>query len=87
MFDALKAAANRQDEMEFVMKKQPKCPHCGADFDIARNEAWHLYSDDDANQVVSCDSCEHEFEVMVHCQYTFSTDEQEMMDVEDGEAA
>lgn len=87
MFDALKAATNRQDEMEFVMNKQPKCPHCGAEFDIDRNEAWHLYSDDDSDMEVECDSCEREFEVKVHCQYTFSTDEQAAMDEEEDEAA
>mgnify|MGYP001766702014 CR=1 FL=1 len=85
MFEALKAATNRQDEMEFVMNKQPKCPHCGSVFDIDQNEAWHLYSDDDVDIEVECDSCQEVFEVKVHCQYSFSTDEQPRMDEEDEE--
>lgn len=86
MFEALKAATNRQDEMEFVLNKQPKCPHCGAIFDIDQNEAWHLYSDDGVDEEVECDSCGHEFEVKVHCQYSFSTDEQSAMDEEEDES-
>ena len=87
MFDALKGATNRRDEMEFVMNKQPKCPHCGTEFDIDRNESWHLYSKDDADQEVECDSCGREFEVKVHCQYPFSTDEQAAMDEDEDEDA
>ncbi len=85
-FEAMKDSNGRRDVMEFVMNKRPKCPHCGADFDIDKNEAWHLYSDDETNNEVECDSCEKSFSVTVHCQYSFSTDEQEDMD-EDETAA
>lgn len=61
---------------EFSFNADPKCPHCGEGFSIQSNEAWELYSDDDRHDV-ECPNCELEFTVVTHCQYRFSTDEQE----------
>ncbi|CAM3212429.1 hypothetical protein [Pseudomonas fluorescens] len=61
---------------EFSFNSDPKCPHCGEDFIIQKNEAWSLYSDDDHHDV-ECPNCSLEFTVVTYCQYKFSTDEQE----------
>jgi uncharacterized Zn-finger protein len=61
---------------EFSGNKSPKCPHCGEDFSIRDNEAWHLYDDNNSHEV-ECPSCEHEFQVNSSATWYFSTDEQE----------
>lgn len=61
--------------LEFSMNKQPKCPHCGEEYDISDNEAWRLYSDDESHEV-ECPSCELPFVVHSHADWRFSTDEQ-----------
>lgn len=61
---------------DFGYRSDPKCPHCGEDFSIQKNQAWELYSDDDHHDV-DCPNCSLEFTVVTHCQYKFSTDEQE----------
>jgi uncharacterized Zn-finger protein len=72
-FEALRAAKHSVD---FALNNSPKCPHCGENYDISRNDAWHLYDDNDIHQV-DCPGCEQEFSVTTHCRYTFSTDEQD----------
>ena len=62
--------------LEFVANKQPKCPHCGDDFDITANEAWFLYSEDETH-TVECTRCDNEFQVISVARWSFSTDEQE----------
>lgn len=69
-------ALNNGNGNEFSFNADPKCPHCGEDFIIQKNEAWNLYSDDDHHDV-DCPNCGLEFTVVTHCQYKFSTDEQE----------
>lgn len=76
MADRLEALKAAKHSIEFYGNKEPKCPHCGEDYDIGRNDSWQLYNDDDRHDV-TCPSCEHEFTVVTHCSYTFSTDEQE----------
>lgn len=61
---------------DFSYRKDPKCPHCGEDFLIQSNGAWDLYCDDDHHDV-ECPNCALEFTVVTHCQYRFSTEEQE----------
>lgn len=73
--DALKAG----NWLEFSSNKQPKCPHCGEDFDIQDNEAWHLYDDNDTHDV-TCPSCDLDFQVNSSASWSFSTDEQEPHD-------
>ncbi len=62
--------------MEFCANKMPKCPHCGDDFNITDNEAWHLY-DDNEPHTVECTRCKNEFSVSSTARWSFSTDEQE----------
>jgi len=71
--EALKASKN---SIEFWGNAQPKCPHCGSDFDIELNEAYYLY-DNISGISVDCLTCEREFSVETRCSYTFSTDDQE----------
>ena len=71
-FEALEA----QGWYEFSGNSQPKCPHCGDDFDIADNEAWFLYSDDERHEL-ECPSCGKTFQVSSTATWSFSTDEQE----------
>lgn len=63
----------------FSANKMPKCPHCGADFDIADNEAWFLY-DENSTHEVACPSCEQDFSVNSVARWSFSTDEQPALD-------
>lgn len=60
----------------FSANDKPKCPHCGVDFDIAENEAWFLYDENDTHDV-TCPSCEGDFRVESSARWTFSTDEQD----------
>lgn len=69
------AALKKGGWMEFSSNSQPKCPHCGEDFDIRENEAWYLFSEDDHE--VECQSCDGEFKVISSANWSFSTDEQE----------
>ncbi|WP_011579544.1 MULTISPECIES: hypothetical protein [Chelativorans] len=61
---------------EFSATAAPKCPHCGIDFDIDRNEAWFLY-DENHTHDVECPSCERGFQVSSTARWIFSTDEQD----------
>jgi DNA-directed RNA polymerase subunit RPC12/RpoP len=69
-------ALNSHHSIEFVGNKKPKCPHCGSDFDIEDNEAWHLYDDSNTHDV-ECDRCGEDFQVSSIADWRFSTDEQE----------
>jgi len=70
------AALRRGPRHDFSANKKPMCPHCGVDFDITDNEAWHLYDDNNTHDV-QCPSCDNEFMVNSHAQWSFSTDEQD----------
>lgn len=70
------AALEGGPSWEFILNKQPKCPHCGSDFDISENEAWDLYDDDDSHEV-QCSDCELTYSVRTHKTYAFSTDDQD----------
>lgn len=73
-FKALRAAAH--PSIDFSLNSEPKCPHCGEDFNIRENEAWELY-DENGPHNVECSSCGQEFAVSSHATWQFSTDEQE----------
>ena len=70
------AALEAGEWSDFWANKQPKCPHCGEDFDINDNEAWFLY-DENYTHDVECPSCELSFRVNSSASWCFSTDEQE----------
>jgi uncharacterized Zn-finger protein len=69
-------ALNEGHPFDFCANKNPKCPHCGDDFDIEDGEAWELYDDRDTHEV-ECPNCNLEFRVSSIAQWSFSTDEQE----------
>lgn len=70
------AALDAEGWMEFSGNSQPKCPHCGDDFNITDNEAWHLYDENDTHEV-ECLRCEETFQVSSSARWSFSTDEQD----------
>lgn len=76
MTDEKLVALNKGPSYRFSANDAPKCPHCGSDFDIAENEAWRLYNENDTHEV-TCPSCEQDFRVNSSARWTFSTDEQE----------
>ena len=63
--------------MDFWGNSKPKCPHCGDDYDIGENEAYHLYDDDESHDV-ECPACDKLFTVVTSVRYTFHTDEQDI---------
>lgn len=75
-FAALKAAREEGGSIEFWGNDSPKCPHCGADFDITANDAWDLY-DENGPHEVDCPACEEAFQVSSSASWSFSTDDQE----------
>ena len=60
---------------EFDHEIHPKCPHCGTTYNIVDNEAWQLY-DADQGHTIECPQCKLPFQVVVHTQYYFSTEDQ-----------
>lgn len=70
------AALKEGDWFDFAGNDRPKCPHCGADFNIEDNEAWDLYDTNETHEV-DCPSCEDTFQVNSSTSWSFSTDEQE----------
>lgn len=70
------AALDADGWIEFSGNSSPKCPHCGDDFNITDNEAWHLY-DENGPHEIECPDCGNEFKVSSSATWTFSTDEQE----------
>lgn len=79
MSDGKKFIALREgDSWDFQSNKLPKCPHCGAQFDIEAKEAWQLYSE--GEHEVTCIVCTLPFTVTSVASFTFNTDEQEGLD-------
>ncbi len=69
------AALNGDNTMSFWMNPKPKCPHCGADYDIERHEAWGLYEEGD--HTIECPDCDLKYKVVSVVSFSFSTDEQD----------
>ena len=65
-------ALKKQGDMDFWLNKQPKCPHCGNDFDVSKNDAWRIYAEDTHD--VSCPSCDLDFKVKSSVTFKFTTD-------------
>lgn len=70
------AALKEGDWFAFSGCSSPKCPHCGEHYNIARNDAWELYDDNESHEV-SCPSCALDFKVVTYTKHTFSTEDQE----------
>lgn len=77
MTERLAALKASDHSVEFWGNAKPKCPHCGDDYDIDENEAYHLYDVDEGDHIVECPSCDLTFSVAVRASFSFNTDEQE----------
>jgi uncharacterized C2H2 Zn-finger protein len=76
--EALKVADH---SLDFWGLKQPKCPHCGHEYDIQDHEKWCLYEEGEHD--IECPRCDHEYRVSVSVTFSYSTDDQDD-DEEDG---
>lgn len=73
-----KFAARRAEpkgSSEFWGNRQPKCPHCGHDLDIAEHERWGLY--EEGEHETECPACDLGYTVSVRVSYSYSTESQE----------
>jgi uncharacterized Zn-finger protein len=68
--------ANRDNWLEYACNGEPKCPHCDHVCEVSENEWWKLYDNDSGDHEVTCPRCHKDFTVHVHCEFSFSTDEQ-----------
>jgi len=68
-------ALHAEDDWQFRGNRQPKCPHCGADYDVSENGTWRIYEEGEHD--LSCPSCDLDFTVSTAVSYSFSTDDQE----------
>lgn len=69
-------ALDAGDPSDFSFTEEPMCPHCGGELNIAHNDEWRLYDENDTHDV-ECPSCHQEFQVNSYATWRFSTDEQE----------
>lgn len=70
-----KALRENKDMLGFFANKNPKCPHCGSDYDISEHGAWQFY--EEGEHSISCPTCDMDFDVSTRVSYSFSTDHQE----------
>lgn len=70
------SALEKGPSYRFSGNSDPKCPHCGEDFNVQENEAWFLYAENETHEV-ECPSCDDKFQVNSSASWSFSTDEQE----------
>jgi transposase-like protein len=66
-------ALKKAGDMGFWLNERPRCPHCGADFDVSKNDAWRIYAE--GHHDLSCPSCDLDFKVKSSVTFKFSTDE------------
>ncbi len=81
-FAALKAEPG--GSLEFWGNDEPKCPHCGMSIGVDEYELWKIY--EEGEHEISCPKCSDEFTVTTNVRYSFSTEAQDEMEPEDGEA-
>lgn len=76
-FAALKKAKEEDGPFpsDYWSNKDPRCPHCGTECDVSKQEWWKLYEEGEHD--VTCPHCYEDFTVTTRVQYSFSTDEQE----------
>lgn len=60
--------------LDYWGNDKPKCPHCGADFDVSRGDnALNLSYEDGGQTMFACASCDKDFCCVTHIKYSFST--------------
>jgi|JI10StandDraft_1071094.scaffolds.fasta_scaffold714724_1 uncharacterized C2H2 Zn-finger protein len=69
--EALRAEAAWQ----FRGNRNPRCPHCGDEYDVIENWTFRIY--EEGEHALECPSCELIFTVQTAVSYSFNTDEQE----------
>lgn len=67
---------NENNTYDYFGNDNPKCPHCDHEYDVADNQAYFLYNEDDMHEI-ECPSCEKTFTVSSRAKWTFDTDEQD----------
>lgn len=72
----LKALNSASSDIDFAMNKNPKCPHCGNDFDVFEREAFYLFNEDTSHDV-ECDVCDLPFTIRSVSSWHFDTSEQD----------
>lgn len=71
---------DKGNDMDYWSNDNPKCPWCDYVIEIDKHELYELYDDND-NHYIDCPSCEKELRVSTRAVYTFSTDEQDDLEV------
>lgn len=60
--------------VDYWGNKNPKCPHCGADFKVWENDRpMSLSYEDDGRSTFDCDRCGKNFVCVTIVRYVFST--------------
>lgn len=67
-------ALSREGWMEFFALDEPRCPHCGNNVRIEKNDLYRLY--EEGEHQVECPKCDLPFVVSTRVRYSFSTDAQ-----------
>lgn len=61
-------------ELDYWCNKLPKCPHCGADFQVwSEDNPLTLNYEDGGSTEFECSSCRKDFVCVTTVQYEFST--------------
>ena len=69
----------QDNSMDYYANSNPKCPWCDEEIDINDHELYELYDEND--HYIECPSCEKEMRVSTRASYSFSTDNQDDMEV------
>lgn len=69
-----KAEADGAQWQNFLLMKEPVCPHCGSEYVISEHEAWRMY--EEGEHEGTCGTCDRDFTVSTRVEYRFSTDNQ-----------
>ena len=75
MSEKLKALKER-GSTHFWGNKEPRCPHCGEEIDIARFDLFSLYDESDTHEI-ECPLCDESFTVKASASWSFDTSDQE----------
>ena len=70
--EALKA----EGDMAFWRERHPRCPHCGHECDLGKNDWWGLCTEEGDVHEKDCPNCDLPFKIRPKVSFTFSTDEQ-----------
>lgn len=61
-------------ELDYWRNDKPKCPHCGANFEVWEGDnPLDLNYQDDGKTTFECERCNKEFVCVTYISYSFST--------------